>query len=84
MLRYDPNKRLTAREALKHNWFEQDPLPTPPEMFPTWPAKSELGKAAPVANSPTKAAVVAKDVSFIYCYARNVQSLVISLGNIFQ
>ncbi|VDN55519.1 unnamed protein product [Dracunculus medinensis] len=66
MLRYDPNKRLTAREALKHNWFEQDPLPTPPEMFPTWPAKSELGKAAPVANSPTKAAVVAKDVSFIY------------------
>lgn len=25
---YDPDKRLTAREALKHKWFTEDPVPT--------------------------------------------------------
>ncbi|KAI0068483.1 kinase-like protein [Artomyces pyxidatus] len=25
---YDPDKRLTAREALMHRWFQEDPLPT--------------------------------------------------------
>lgn len=26
---YDPDKRLTAKEALSHKWFYEDPLPTP-------------------------------------------------------
>ena len=25
---YDPERRLTAREALMHKWFQEDPLPT--------------------------------------------------------
>ncbi|KAI0089362.1 kinase-like protein [Irpex rosettiformis] len=25
---YDPDKRLTAREALKHKWFTEDPVPS--------------------------------------------------------
>jgi cyclin-dependent kinase 8/11 len=25
---YDPDKRMTAREALSHGWFQEDPLPT--------------------------------------------------------
>ncbi|KAH9885999.1 kinase-like protein [Cubamyces lactineus] len=25
---YDPDKRLTAAEALRHKWFQEDPLPT--------------------------------------------------------
>lgn len=25
---YDPDKRLTAKEALQHKWFHEDPKPT--------------------------------------------------------
>uniref|UniRef100_A0A8R1TKD2 cyclin-dependent kinase n=1 Tax=Onchocerca volvulus TaxID=6282 RepID=A0A8R1TKD2_ONCVO len=50
LLTYDPAKRISAHEALAHDWFERYPPPTPPEMFPTWPAKSELGKS--VVNTP--------------------------------
>ncbi|VDD95958.1 unnamed protein product, partial [Enterobius vermicularis] len=47
LLTYDPKKRLSAKDALNHIWFKQEPLPTPTDMFPTWPAKSELGKTVP-------------------------------------
>lgn len=42
-LTYDPSKRITSEEALKHEFFKESPLPVDPSMFPTWPAKSELG-----------------------------------------
>lgn len=42
-LTYCPNRRITAEEALKHEFFKESPLPVDPSMFPTWPAKSELG-----------------------------------------
>lgn len=25
---YDPDRRLTAKKALQHKWFEEDPKPT--------------------------------------------------------
>ncbi|CAO1629306.1 unnamed protein product [Parajaminaea phylloscopi] len=28
LLQYDPGKRMTAEEALKHAWFREDPVPT--------------------------------------------------------
>uniref|UniRef100_A0AAY4B0P8 cyclin-dependent kinase n=1 Tax=Denticeps clupeoides TaxID=299321 RepID=A0AAY4B0P8_9TELE len=40
-LTYCPSKRITAEEALKHEYFRETPLPIEPSMFPTWPAKSE-------------------------------------------
>ncbi|XP_013412148.1 cyclin-dependent kinase 11B-like [Lingula anatina] len=40
-LAYDPKKRITAEEALKHEFFQESPQPVDPSMFPTWPAKSE-------------------------------------------
>jgi len=43
LLTYDPSKRITAEDALKHGYFEEAPRPVHPSMFPTWPAKSELG-----------------------------------------
>lgn len=55
LLRYDPNKRISAHKSLSHKWFTEEPHPTPPELFPTWPAKSELGKTvvkSPVAKGP--------------------------------
>ncbi|XP_054085651.1 serine/threonine-protein kinase PITSLRE isoform X5 [Zeugodacus cucurbitae] len=52
LLTYDPKKRLTAEAALKHNYFNELPLPIDPSMFPTWPAKSELGARKALASSP--------------------------------
>ncbi|XP_043917691.1 cyclin-dependent kinase 11A [Protopterus annectens] len=40
-LTYCPAKRISAEEALKHEYFQETPLPIDPSMFPTWPAKSE-------------------------------------------
>lgn len=40
-LTYNPTKRITAEESLKHEFFSESPLPVDPSMFPTWPAKSE-------------------------------------------
>ncbi|CAK9828679.1 Serine/threonine-protein kinase PITSLRE [Anthophora retusa] len=42
-LTYDPQQRISAEDALKHGYFAEAPLPIDPQMFPTWPAKSELG-----------------------------------------
>ncbi|KAM6240803.1 cyclin-dependent kinase 11B isoform 3-T3 [Porphyrio hochstetteri] len=40
-LTYYPARRITAEDGLKHEYFQETPLPIDPSMFPTWPAKSE-------------------------------------------
>uniref|UniRef100_A0A1X7TN95 cyclin-dependent kinase n=1 Tax=Amphimedon queenslandica TaxID=400682 RepID=A0A1X7TN95_AMPQE len=50
---YDPKRRVTAEDALKHEYFEESPLPVDPSMFPTWPAKSEMTKKSVRPKSPT-------------------------------
>ena len=52
LLTYDPKQRLTAEQGLKSNYFKELPLPIDPAMFPTWPAKSELGARKALASSP--------------------------------
>jgi len=49
-LTYSPEKRISAQEALNHEWFKESPHPVPPSMFPTWPAKSEMGKPVRTGN----------------------------------
>lgn len=51
-LTFDPAQRITAEEALKNSYFNEVPLPIDPAMFPTWPAKSELGHRRALAASP--------------------------------
>ena len=41
LLTYDPSRRITADEALNHEWFREDPLPKEKECMPTFPARSE-------------------------------------------
>jgi cell division cycle 2-like len=41
LLTYAPEKRITAEESLKHEFFKETPLPVDVSLFPTWPAKSE-------------------------------------------
>lgn len=52
LLTYDPKQRFTADQGLKSNYFKELPLPIDPAMFPTWPAKSELGARKALASSP--------------------------------
>ncbi|KAL2547320.1 Protein kinase superfamily protein [Forsythia ovata] len=39
LLTYDPDKRITAEAALKHEWFREVPLPKSKEFMPTFPAQ---------------------------------------------
>lgn len=34
-----PTHRITAEEALQHDFFNEDPRPIDPNLFPTWPHK---------------------------------------------
>ncbi|XP_058064491.1 cyclin-dependent kinase 11B [Anopheles bellator] len=52
LLTFDSKQRLTAEVALQHTYFRELPLPIDPAMFPTWPAKSELGLKKALASSP--------------------------------
>nr|KYP75697.1 Cyclin-dependent kinase G-2 [Cajanus cajan] len=40
LLTYDPEKRITAEEALNHEWFREVPLPKSKEFMPTFPAQN--------------------------------------------
>lgn len=51
LLTYDPEKRITAEEALKHPYFKESPLPKDPSMFPTFPSKAS-GEKRKVYLSP--------------------------------
>lgn len=46
MLTYDPQKRITAEEALESVFFTEYPKPIDKSIFPTWPARSEGGARA--------------------------------------
>ncbi|VVA94388.1 unnamed protein product [Arabis nemorensis] len=39
LLTYDPERRITADAALKHDWFREVPLPKSKDFMPTFPAQ---------------------------------------------
>jgi cell division cycle 2-like protein len=51
-LTYNPTRRISAEDALKHEFFSESPAPVDPSMFPTWPAKSERSRTRTHGNSP--------------------------------
>lgn len=36
-LEMDPKRRISAKEALEHEFFREQPLPLHPSLFPSWP-----------------------------------------------
>lgn len=44
MLTYDPEKRITATEGLKHPWFKEAPLAQDLDLMPTFPALNEISR----------------------------------------
>ena len=43
LLTYDPTKRLSARAALRHSYFQEQPPPKQPADFPTFPSAHDTG-----------------------------------------
>ena len=41
-----PTHRITASDALEHEFFNEDPRPVHPSLFPTWPKDSQAAAAA--------------------------------------
>lgn len=56
LLAFDPRKRLSAKAALEHPWFQELPLPCEKALMPTYPTKkdggSELARDKRKAKSP--------------------------------
>ncbi|KAI9106265.1 kinase-like domain-containing protein [Phlyctochytrium arcticum] len=52
LLTYDPEKRISAEDALRHPYFSEQPLPKDPSMFPTFPSKG-AGEKRKVYASPS-------------------------------
>lgn len=52
MLIYNPEKRMTAHEAIEHAYFREKPFPQESSMMPTFPTlhTADKGKAAPGAH----------------------------------
>jgi serine/threonine protein kinase len=41
MLTYNPEKRITAKEAVQHPYFEEIPVQKDTELMPTWPSRAD-------------------------------------------
>ncbi|CEQ41267.1 SPOSA6832_02979 [Sporobolomyces salmonicolor] len=52
LLTYDPEKRISAEEALKHPYFTESPLPKDPNLFNSFPSIAGGEKKATI-NSPS-------------------------------
>jgi cell division cycle 2-like protein len=40
LLALNPAKRLSAKEALEHEWFREGPLPAPKHIMPSFPTRA--------------------------------------------
>lgn len=40
LLNMDPKQRTTAREAMQHEWYDEEPSPTPLELMPVFDQKA--------------------------------------------
>nr|TKW09298.1 hypothetical protein SEVIR_6G085400v2 [Setaria viridis] len=54
LLTYDPDKRISIDDALKHKWFSEVPLPKSKDFMPTFPALNELDSPDPLEEQHLK------------------------------
>uniref|UniRef100_A0A1D1YH49 Cyclin-dependent kinase G-2 n=1 Tax=Anthurium amnicola TaxID=1678845 RepID=A0A1D1YH49_9ARAE len=52
LLTYDPEMRITAEEALNHDWFREVPLPKSKDFMPTYPAQHAQDRRRRIMKSP--------------------------------
>lgn len=53
LLAYDPDKRISAEEALKHPYFSESPLPKHSDLFASFPSVANGEKKQAVFASPS-------------------------------
>ncbi|KAF5375005.1 hypothetical protein D9758_000129 [Tetrapyrgos nigripes] len=53
LLTYDPERRITAEEALQHPYFTESPLPKHPDLFGSFPSAAAGEKKRKVFSSPS-------------------------------
>ncbi|TFY72888.1 hypothetical protein EVG20_g117 [Dentipellis fragilis] len=53
LLTYDPERRITAEEALSHPYFSESPLPKHPDMFGSFPSAAAGEKRRKPFDSPS-------------------------------
>ncbi|KRY51466.1 Cyclin-dependent kinase 11B, partial [Trichinella britovi] len=63
LLTYDPKARISAFDAMAHEWFHEEPRPIHPSQFPTWPAKSQNRIRHNVCPRPPSGGKTFKDVN---------------------
>ena len=51
MLCLSPDRRITAKEAMRHRYFDEHPPPKPHHLFPTMPSTHAGGKPKPKVKS---------------------------------
>ncbi|CDO72342.1 hypothetical protein BN946_scf184977.g39 [Trametes cinnabarina] len=56
LLAYDPEKRISAEEALKHPYFSESPLPKHPDLFSSFPSAAAGEKKPDSPSAPARAA----------------------------
>lgn len=57
LLTYDPRRRITAEEALRHPWFKESPAPAHPDTFGSFPSiAAGERRRDPSPNAPDRAA----------------------------
>ncbi|KAI0283445.1 kinase-like domain-containing protein [Russula aff. rugulosa BPL654] len=59
LLTYDPERRITAEEALQHPYFSEAPAPKHPDMFSSFPSAAAGERRRKPFSSPTAPARVA-------------------------
>ncbi|KAH9968794.1 Pkinase-domain-containing protein [Russula dissimulans] len=59
LLTYDPERRISAEEALQHPYFSEAPVPKHPDMFGSFPSAAAGERRRKPFNSPTAPARVA-------------------------
>ncbi|KAF7969222.1 hypothetical protein HWV62_27931 [Athelia sp. TMB] len=53
LLTYDPEKRITAEEALQHDYFKESPYPKHPDLFGSFPSAAAGEKRRKPFDSPS-------------------------------
>jgi cell division cycle 2-like protein len=61
LLGYCPEKRITAREALEHTYWEEMPVMKDTDLMPTWPSRTD-GRKGRKDQSPEQASDEKKEI----------------------
>ncbi|GIL51126.1 hypothetical protein Vafri_7201 [Volvox africanus] len=51
LLTYDPDRRITARHALRHDFFKEKPYPKQPADMPTYPSSHHVTRTGTAADN---------------------------------